>query len=112
VNPVPDIRVKGDDQQRRESMKAMYRMAAQSAVVFSTFAVVGMVGSGTAQAAASNGGPNDAYCLNDIESGSPWCGYATFSQCEQSAAGTGADCVANVFGERDRRIHKHSSVIR
>jgi hypothetical protein len=93
-------------------MKAMYKMAAMSAVVFSTFAIVGTVGSGSALAAASNGGPNDAYCLNDVESGSPWCGYATFSQCEESAAGTGADCVANAFGERDRRAPKHSSVIR
>jgi hypothetical protein len=30
-------------------------------------------------AAASNGGPNDAYCLNDVASGSPWYGYGTFS---------------------------------
>jgi Protein of unknown function (DUF3551) len=93
-------------------MKAMYKMAAMSAVVFSTLAIAGTAGSGAAQAAASNGGPNDAYCSTDVESGSPWCGYATFSQCEESAAGTGADCVANVFGEQDHRAHKHSSVIR
>jgi hypothetical protein len=102
--------VKGDDQQRRENMKAMYKMAAMSAVVFSTFAIVGTAGSGAAMAATSDGGPNDAYCLSDVESGSPWCGYATFSQCEESASGTGADCVANVFG--DRRAHKHSSEVR
>jgi hypothetical protein len=93
-------------------MKAMYKMATVSAVVFATLAIVGTAGSGAAMAAASNGGPDDAYCLNDVESGSPWCGYATFSQCEQAAAGIGADCVANVFGENDRRAHKHSSVIR
>lgn len=93
-------------------MKAIYKMAAMSAVVVSTLAIVGTVGSGAAQAAASNGGPNDAYCSSDVESGSPWCGYTTFSQCEESAAGTGADCVANVFGEQDRRAHKHASVIR
>jgi hypothetical protein len=87
-------------------MKAVYKRAAMSAVVFSAFAIVATV----APAAASNGGPNDAYCINSAETGSPWCGYATFSQCEESASGTGADCVANVFG--DRGAPKHSSVVK
>jgi hypothetical protein len=92
-------------------MKTSYKMAALSAVVFSTFAIVGTLGSGAAMAAASsNGGPNDAYCLRDAETGSPWCGYATFSQCEESASGTGADCVVNAFGEPDRRARPHASV--
>jgi hypothetical protein len=83
-------------------MKASYKMAAISAVVFSTFAIVGTAGSDAAIAAAANNGPNDAYCLNDVASGSPWCGYATFQQCEQSASGIGADCVANSFGGETR----------
>jgi hypothetical protein len=63
-------------------MKAFYKTAALSAVVFSTLAIVGAVGSGAVM--ASDGGPNGAYCLRNTESGS-WCGFATFSQCEQSA---------------------------
>ena len=92
-------------------MKASCKIAALSAVVFSTFAVVGTAGSAAATAVSDNG-PNDAYCLNDIASGSPWCGYATFQQCEQSAADIGADCVANVFGGEDRSPYdgrKHTS---
>jgi hypothetical protein len=84
-------------------MKAIYKRAAMSVV-----AIVATV----APAAASNGGPNDAYCVNSAETGSPWCGYATFSQCEESASGTGADCVANVFGDQDRGAPKHSSVVK
>jgi Protein of unknown function (DUF3551) len=79
-------------------MKAFYKTAALSAVVFSTLAVIGAAGSGAAM--ASDGGPNGAYCLRNTESGS-WCGFATFSQCEESASGTGGDCVANVFGEEE-----------
>jgi hypothetical protein len=93
-------------------MKASYKMAAMSAAFFSTFAIVGMAGSGAAMAAAPDNGPNDAYCLNDIASGSPWCGYATFQQCEESASGIGADCVANSFGGEDRSAYsarKHTS---
>jgi hypothetical protein len=92
-------------------MKMMYKMAAMSAVVFSTLAIVGTVGSGAAVAAALDGGPNDAYCLRNTESGS-WCGYSTFSQCEESASGTGGDCAANVFGEEEPPAHRHATVIR
>jgi hypothetical protein len=91
--------------------KASYKIAALSAVVFSTFAIVGTAGSAAA-AAASDNGPNDAYCLNDVASGSPWCGYATFEQCEQSASAIGADCVANAFGEESSSPYdgrKHTS---
>jgi hypothetical protein len=88
-------------------MKAIYKRAAMSAVVFSMFAIVATV----EPAAASNGGPNDAYCIKDA-AGSPWCGYATYSQCEESASGIGGDCVPNAFGEQDRRAPKHSSIIR
>ncbi|MEH2483342.1 hypothetical protein V1282_006699 [Nitrobacteraceae bacterium AZCC 2146] len=96
-------------------MKAIYKVAAMTAAVFSTLAIVGTVGSGAAMAATSNGGPNDAYCLNDVQSGSPWCGYATFSQCEESASGIGADCVANVFREENHPVHsarRHTSINR
>jgi hypothetical protein len=96
-------------------MKAFYNLTAVTAAVFSTLVIVGTVGSGAAFAAPSNGGPNDAYCLNDIQSGSPWCGYATLSQCEESASGIGADCVANAFGEENYPVHsarKHTSVNR
>jgi Protein of unknown function (DUF3551) len=92
-------------------MNAFYKMAAMSAVVFSTVAIVGTVGSGAAMAAALDGGPNDAYCLRNTESGS-WCGYSTFSQCEESASGTGGDCVANVLGEEERPAHRHNAVFR
>jgi hypothetical protein len=93
-------------------MKTMFKMAAMSAVVFSTFAIVGTAGSGAAMAADLDGAPNDAYCLSNTESGS-WCGYSTFSQCEESASGTGGDCVANVTrGEEDRLAHGHRTVIR
>jgi Protein of unknown function (DUF3551) len=88
-------------------MKAIYKRAAMSAVVFSMFAITGTV----EPAAASNGGPNDAYCIEG-GTGSPWCGYATYSQCEATASGTGGDCVANAFGEQDRRALKHSPTIR
>jgi hypothetical protein len=91
-------------------MKAFYKMAAMLAVVFSTLAIVGTVGSGAAMA-ASDGGPNDAYCLRNTESGS-WCGYGTFSQCEESASGTGGDCVANVSGEEVHPAHRHAALIR
>jgi hypothetical protein len=60
-------------------MKATYKKVAMSAVVFSALAIAATVGS----AEASNGGPNDAYCINSAGTGSPWCGYATFSQCEE-----------------------------
>jgi uncharacterized protein DUF3551 len=92
-------------------MKTMFKMAAMSAVVFSTFALVGTVGSGAAMAAELDGAPNDAYCLSNTESGS-WCGYSTFSQCEQSASGTGGDCVGNVTRDEDRPAHRHTAVIR
>jgi Protein of unknown function (DUF3551) len=93
-------------------MKTMFKMAAMSAVVFSTFAIVGMAGSGTAMAAELDGAPNDAYCLSNTASGS-WCGYSTFSQCEESASGTGGDCVANVTrNEEDHPAHRHTTVIR
>lgn len=92
-------------------MKAIYKVAAMSAVVFSTLAIVGTVGSGSAMAAASDGGPNDAYCLSNTESGS-WCGYSTFTQCEESASGTGGDCMANVFGEEEHPAYRHATVIR
>jgi hypothetical protein len=87
-------------------MNAIYNRAAKSVVVLSMFAIAVTAGS----AAASSGGPNDAYCID--AGGSPWCGYATLSQCEESAAGTGADCVANAFGEPSRRAPKHSFTIR
>jgi Protein of unknown function (DUF3551) len=90
-------------------MKAIYKQAAMSAVVFSMFAIVAPAGAATA--VASDGGPNDAYCIRG-GTGSPWCGYATYAQCQESASGIGADCVANAFGEQDRRIPGHSSVIR
>jgi hypothetical protein len=93
-------------------MKTMFKMAAMSAVVFSTFTIVGTVGSGAAMAAVLDGAPNDSYCLSNTESGS-WCGYSTFSQCEESASGTGGDCIANVTrGEEDRPAHRHTTVIR
>jgi Protein of unknown function (DUF3551) len=90
-------------------MKAIYKQAAMSAVVFSMFAIV--TPAGAAAAVASDGGPNDAYCIRG-GTGSPWCGYATYAQCQESASGIGADCVANAFGEQDRRVPGHSSVIR
>jgi hypothetical protein len=89
-------------------MKAIYKKVAMSTVVFSALAIAATVGS----AEASNGGPNDAYCINSAGTGSPWCGYATFSQCEESASGTGADCVADVFGDQDRGAPKHSSIVK
>jgi hypothetical protein len=88
-------------------MKAIYKQAAMSAVVFSMFAIVTPAGA----AEASDGGPNDAYCIRG-GTGSPWCGYATYAQCQESASGIGADCVANAFGEQDRRAPRHSSIIR
>jgi hypothetical protein len=87
-------------------MKAIYRRTAMSAVVLSMVTIAAAAG----PAAVSNGGPNDAYCID--AAGSPWCGYATFAQCEESAAGTGADCVANAFGEPNRRAPKHSFTTR
>jgi hypothetical protein len=95
-------------------MTTSYKMAAVAAVVFSTFAIAGTLGSGAAMAAEPDGGPNDAYCIRSAETGSPWCGYATFAQCQETASGTGGDCVANAFGEpsEDRRVRPHSSVIR
>jgi hypothetical protein len=92
-------------------MKAIYKIAAMSAVVFSTLAVVGTVASSSAMAATLDGAPNGAYCLSNDESGS-WCGYSTFSQCEESASGTGGDCVANVSGEQERPSHSHAIVVR
>ena len=92
-------------------MKTMFKMAAMSAVVFSTFALLGTVGSRAAMAAALDGVPDDAYRLSNTESGS-WCGYSTFSQCEQSASGTGGDCVGNVSRDEDRPDHRRSTVIR
>jgi hypothetical protein len=93
-------------------MKAIFKMAAMSAVVFSTFAIVGTVGSGAAMAAVLDGAPNDAYCLSNTESGS-WCGYSTFSQCEESASGTGGDCIANVTHDEEYHpAHRHTTVIR
>jgi uncharacterized protein DUF3551 len=88
-------------------MKAIYKQAAMSAVVFSMFAIVTPAGAVTA--VASDGGPNDAYCIRG-GTGSPWCGYATYAQCEETASGIGADCVANVFGDQDRGAPRHSSV--
>jgi Protein of unknown function (DUF3551) len=90
-------------------MKAIYKQAAMSAVVFSMFAI--FAPAGASAAVASGGGPNDAYCIRG-GTGSPWCGYATYAQCQESASGIGADCVANAFGEQDRRVPGHSSVIR
>jgi hypothetical protein len=90
-------------------MKAICKQAAMSAVVFSMFAIV--TPAGAAAAVASDGGPNDAYCIRG-GTGSPWCGYATYAQCQESASGIGADCVANAFGEPDRRAPRHSSIIR
>jgi hypothetical protein len=90
-------------------MKAIYKRAAMSAAVLSMFAIVATVE--PAAAASLDGGPNDAYCMKDA-AGSPWCGYATYSQCEASASGIGGDCVANAFGEQDRHAPKHSSIIR
>jgi uncharacterized protein DUF3551 len=54
-----------------------------------------------AATAAPQGGPDQAYCLGATGGGSPWCGFSTYAQCEESASGTGADCVANVW--RDER---------
>jgi hypothetical protein len=95
-------------------VKTSYNMAAVAAVVCSTFAIAGTVGFSPAMAAPSDGGPNDAYCIRSADTGSPWCGYATFAQCEATASGAGGDCVANAFGEQeqDRRVQPHSSVIR
>ena len=92
-------------------MKTMFKMAAMSAVMFSTFAIVGTIELSAAMAAVLDGAPNAAYCLSNTESGS-WCGYSTFSQCEESASGTGGDCVANVSREEDRPAHRHATVIR
>jgi hypothetical protein len=83
------------------------RAGIMSAAVLSMFVIVGTVRA----AEASDGGPNDAYCLDD-EDGSPWCGYATYSQCRESASGTGRECVANVFGGQDRRVSGHSFIVR
>lgn len=89
-------------------MKAIYKRAAMTAIVFSMFAIVAPVG---ASAGSLDGGPNDAYCMKDA-AGSPWCGYATYSQCQETASGIGGECVANAFGEQDRRAPRHSSTIR
>jgi hypothetical protein len=91
-------------------MKTIYKQAAMSAVVLSMFAIAAPAGA----AEALDGGPNDAYCIR--AGGSPWCGYATYSQCEESASGIGADCVANAFGEpageQDRGAFRRSSTMR
>jgi hypothetical protein len=84
-------------------MKAIYKQVAMSAAVFSMFAIV----TPAEAAAVSDGGPNDAYCIRG-GTGSPWCGYATYAQCQETASGIGADCVANVFGEQDRHASKRS----
>lgn len=41
--------------------------------------------------------PNLPYCLEATGGGTPWCGYQTMSQCEESSSGTGRECEANVW---------------
>lgn len=85
-------------------MRAYCKIAAASATLAVALAF------GNAATAASAGGPDDAYCLSGLEDGSsPWCGYATFEQCQETASGTGGDCVANVWRDRGPiyGIHQH-----
>jgi Protein of unknown function (DUF3551) len=91
-------------------MKAIYKQAAMSAVVFSMFAIATPAGAAPV-VASDDGGPNDAYCIKD-GGGSPWCGYATYEQCQETASGIGGDCFPNAFGEPERRAPGHSSAIR
>jgi hypothetical protein len=70
-------------------MKTIDKMAATSAIAVAVSAFVAMT--------AASGKPDQAYCLSNGGIGSPWCGYATFEQCQAAASGTGSDCAANPF---------------
>jgi hypothetical protein len=86
-------------------MTKIRKLVAASAMAVSAFAVLAVVGSGSAAAAVGQN-PDNAYCLEgggETGGTTPWCGYQTFAQCQQSASGIGADCVANAWrGSSDR----------
>jgi hypothetical protein len=78
---------------KEKHMQTIHKMSATSAIAAAAFAFLAMSGSG----AAASGKPDQAYCLGNGDIGSPWCGYATFEQCQAAASGTGSDCAANPF---------------
>jgi hypothetical protein len=70
-------------------MKTIY-----STMLLSALAVGAMIGPSAAQPQR----PTADYCLINEESGSQ-CGFTSYAQCMQSAAGTGADCSVDVQDE-------------
>jgi hypothetical protein len=80
------------------------RTLTASAIAFSAFTFVAIMGSGTAMA-RSYPGVAGSYCLSDVDGGSQQCDFATYAQCEETASGTGADCSANVAREEGRTAY-------
>jgi hypothetical protein len=87
-----------NDPQGGKKMRTFCKITLASAAL--AFAAL-FADAASAAPAVTDGGPDQAYCLNSVETGSPWCGYSSYAQCEATASGTGADCVANVW--RDER---------
>ena len=87
-------------------MRTFCKISAAAAALAFTLA---FANAATAETAEPEGGPDQAYCLDSVDVGSPWCGYSTYAQCEETASGTGADCVANVWRDQRPAYQSHRS---
>jgi hypothetical protein len=66
--------------------------------IMSAAAIVAVTSSlSTTATAAPFLDPNLAFCTAAEGGGSPWCGYHTLAQCQDSASGTGHECIPNFW---------------
>lgn len=78
-------------------MKTIHKLAAVLAIALSALAFVTIAGTPAMAALPSH---SDTYCLT-YEKGASVCEYATFAQCEATAAGIGGQCDLNYFRADD-----------
>jgi hypothetical protein len=88
-------------------MKMVHKFAMASAVAFSAFAFVALAGS------AAQAGPITSpgkYCLQ-YDTGGTDCSFTSYTQCEATAAGGGAECYGNTVGDDRRAAHESGGAI-
>jgi hypothetical protein len=69
-------------------------MIVRSTTAFAILIAASFLGSSGAKAERLMD-PDLPFCTAPSGGGSPWCGYRTMEQCEESASGTGHECIVN-----------------